>query len=772
MTDQPATGPAATARATASDGGPTAPAGRTGPQLIAYADRLGGDVAGLAALLDGPLAGAFDGVHVLPFFTPFDGVDAGFDPRDHTVVDPRLGTWEDVRRLADGRAVMADVIVNHVSAESAQFQDVRDRGSDSPWAPMFLTLGSVFPDGATEQDLARIYRPRPGLPFTAMTLGGERHLVWTTFTPDQVDIDLRTTQAWDYLTSVVDALTSGGVTMLRLDAVGYTGKEAGTDCFMTPATDEYTRRIVAHAHARGAQVLVEVHGHYLQQIEIARQVDLVYDFALPPLVLHALTAADLAPLDRWLGLRPANAVTVLDTHDGIGIVDVGPSDLRPGEPGLLPPQDIDALVERIHANSSGTSRQATGAAASNLDLYQVNCTFYDALGGDDRRYVLARLIQLFVPGSRRSTTWACSPGRTTWSCSPRPGSAATSTGTATRTPRSPRRSGTRRSGRSSPPCGCAPRTRRSAGRSSTRCPARPRGCAGRPGRMSPSSSSTPPPGRSRCARAPQVRSARCCRTRTWCPGLPDARSGPRGRGPGRGPAVAVPVPREEVPMARTRHQEHRPVEERREQLLEAAAAVAREGGLAAVTTRTVTERAGLANGAFHYCFASRVELVEALLDREVMALVHVVGAGAFERTDPVAALRGALDLYLGAVRADPERHLLLAELGVSVARRDPERSAAARRDADRAVGDGLARWSHRVRLSWSVPIDALAAALTSAGAGLGMLWLTTRDDAVVAAAADVAAAGLAALCVPVAGGADGAAHGEGGDGGSAGAPAP
>ncbi len=369
-----------------------------GPQLITYADRLAGDVAGVTALLDGPLAGAFGGVHVLPFFTPFDGVDAGFDPRDHTQVDPRLGTWDDVRTLAQGRDVMADVIVNHVSAQSAQFLDVRERGEDSPHAPMFLTLGSVFPRGATEDDLTRIYRPRPGLPFTAMTLGGRRRLVWTTFTPDQVDIDLRTPQAWEYLTSVIDALTSGGVTMLRLDAVGYTGKEAGTDCFMTPATDAYTERIVEQAHARGAQVLVEVHGHHTQQIDIARKVDLVYDFALPPLVLHALTTGDLEPLDGWMAIRPANSVTVLDTHDGIGIVDVGTSDLAPGEPGLLAPEKIDALVERIHDNSGGTSRQATGAAASNLDLYQVNCTFYDALARDDRRYALARLIQLFVPG--------------------------------------------------------------------------------------------------------------------------------------------------------------------------------------------------------------------------------------------------------------------------------------------------------------------------------------------------------------------------------------
>lgn len=371
---------------------------RRGPQLIAYADRLGGDLARLKGLLDGPLRGAFDGVHVLPFFDPYDGADAGFDPRDHTVVDPRLGTWRDVTVLAEDYVVMSDVIVNHVSADSPQFVDVRARGEESPWAGMFLTMSAVFPEGATEADLAAIYRPRPGLPFTAMRLGDRRRLVWTTFTPEQVDLDLTHPAGWAYLTAVIDALTAAGVTMLRLDAVGYTGKEAGTDCFMTASAHELMRRISEHAHARGAVVLVEIHGHHSQQIEIARSVDLVYDFALPPLVLHALTAADLEPLAQWLRIRPANCVTVLDTHDGIGVVDVGESDLAPGRAGLLAPEKIDALVERIHENSGGGSRLATGAAASNLDLYQVNCTFFDALGRDDRRYLLARLIQLFVPG--------------------------------------------------------------------------------------------------------------------------------------------------------------------------------------------------------------------------------------------------------------------------------------------------------------------------------------------------------------------------------------
>lgn len=371
----------------------------TGPQLITYADRLGGDLAGLRDLLRGPFAGAFDGVHVLPFYVPFDGADAGFDPQDHTTVDPRLGGWRDVRALADDVTVMADVIVNHVSASSERFLDVLRHGERSPWQDMFLTFDAVFPGGATEEELVRVYRPRPGLPFTAVRLAGRPRLVWTTFTSQQIDLDIGSRGAWEYLTSIVDRLTGSGVSQLRLDAAGYVGKRRGTDCFLTAEALAFVRRLTGYARDRGAQILVEVHGHYRQQIEIAKEVDLVYDFVLPPLVLHALTARDPGPLSRWLDLRPANCVTVLDTHDGIGIVDVGTNELRPGEPGLLTGPQIEALVESIHANSGGSSRRATGAAASNLDLYQVNCTFYDALGRDDRAYLLARLLQLFVPGT-------------------------------------------------------------------------------------------------------------------------------------------------------------------------------------------------------------------------------------------------------------------------------------------------------------------------------------------------------------------------------------
>lgn len=368
-------------------------------QLITYADRLGGSLAGLREVLTGPLAGLFGGVHVLPFFEPYDGADAGFDPVDHTRVDPRLGTWDDVAGLATDRDLMVDVIVNHVSSESPQFLDWLARGRASEFDGMFLTLGGVFPDGAREDDLLRLYRPRPGLPFTPYgRADGTRRLVWTTFTPRQVDVDVAHPATRAYLLRVLDTLAAAGVTSVRVDAVGYAVKTPGTTSFMTPETYAFIDEITAWCRERGLEVLVEVHSYYRHQIEIARRVDRVYDFALPPLVLHALTAGDADPLLEWLRIRPVNAVTVLDTHDGIGVVDVGADPLDPARAGLLTPQQIHDLVESVHENSGGTSRQATGAAAANVDLYQVNCTFYDALARDDRRYLLARAVQLLTPG--------------------------------------------------------------------------------------------------------------------------------------------------------------------------------------------------------------------------------------------------------------------------------------------------------------------------------------------------------------------------------------
>ena len=370
-------------------------------QLITYVDRFGGGgLRDLQALLAGPLQGVFGGVHLLPFFHRIDGADAGFDPIDHTQVDSRLGDWADVKALTQQLDVMADVIVNHMSSESPQFLDYSARGADSSYDGLFLSFDTVFPQGATERDLLAIYRPRPGLPFTVATLAnGQKKVLWTTFTPSQLDIDVAHPQGRAYLQGILQTLAGSGIRMVRLDAVGYAIKKPGGSSFMMPETFAFIAEFAAQARALGIEVLVEIHSHYQRQIEIARRVDWVYDFALPPLVLHAFFNGTAVPLKRWIGVRPNNALTVLDTHDGIGIIDIGAdAQDRLGRPGLVPPAELDALVERIHANSQGASRLATGAAASNLDLYQVNCTFYDALGRDDAAYLAARAIQFFMPG--------------------------------------------------------------------------------------------------------------------------------------------------------------------------------------------------------------------------------------------------------------------------------------------------------------------------------------------------------------------------------------
>jgi sucrose phosphorylase len=368
-------------------------------QLITYVDRLsGGGFNQLNNLLKGPLSRVFGGAHLLPFFTPIDGADAGFDPIDHTQVDARFGTWEDVLALSGTVELVADLIVNHVSSSSPQFLNYSKNGNASKYAGMFLTWDRVFPEGASESDILSIYRPRPTVPFSPlMLLSGEKKLFWTTFNPEQIDIDVRHPQAEAYLDSILHKFQAAGIKMIRLDAAGYAIKKPGTSCFMIPETFDFISELTEKAHTLGIEVLVEIHSHYLKQVEIARQVDWVYDFALPPLVLHALFNGDSRPLAKWLSISPRNAVTVLDTHDGIGVIDVGADDVD-GTPGLLAPEEIDSLVETIHLKSNGQSKKATGAAANNLDLYQVNCTFFDALGGRKADYLIARAIQFFAPG--------------------------------------------------------------------------------------------------------------------------------------------------------------------------------------------------------------------------------------------------------------------------------------------------------------------------------------------------------------------------------------
>ena len=366
-------------------------------QLITYADRITGkDINALTALLKGPLKDVFAGVHLLPFYNPIDGSDAGFDPIDHSEVDARIGTWSDIQALGKDHDLMADLIVNHVSAQSFQFQDVLAKGKGSEFWDLFLTKEDVFPNGMSDQEQQAIYRPRPGSCFTPMKCGdGQTYDFWTTFTDNQIDINVKVEAGIAYLNNVLTKFSANNVNIIRLDAAGYAIKQAGTNCFMLDETFAYLDKLSKQANDLGMETIAEIHSHYQTQVAVAKRVNMVYDFALPPLILHSLFNNDVDALLKWLQISPRNCLTVLDTHDGIGIIDAGPMG---DKPGLLNASQIDNLVETMHANSNNQSRKATGAAASNVDLYQVNCTYYDALGANDFDYLLSRAIQFFAPG--------------------------------------------------------------------------------------------------------------------------------------------------------------------------------------------------------------------------------------------------------------------------------------------------------------------------------------------------------------------------------------
>ncbi len=366
------------------------------PQLITYPDSLGGDLATVADLLDGPLAGLFRGVHILPPF-PSSG-DRGFAPLTYREIHPRFGTWQDVRRIAERHDVMVDIMVNHLSRRSAEFQDFQRRGRQSPHADLFITLDKVWPDGDPPVvDVARIFLRKPGSPFTTITIGdtGRQERVWTSFGTatwsEQVDLDVTSAATRDLITEWLRFLAAQQVRIVRLDAVGYVIKKPGTNCFMVePEIYEFLDWITSVAGSLELVVLPEVHDRYATHQRLAAHRYWTYDFVLPGLVLHAFHTGTAQRLAAHLSRSPEAQFTTLDSHDGIPI--------RPDLDNILTPAEMLALAERVQARGGNVNRILSDAHAEDVDVHQLNCTYHAALDADDDRYLAARAIQLFAKG--------------------------------------------------------------------------------------------------------------------------------------------------------------------------------------------------------------------------------------------------------------------------------------------------------------------------------------------------------------------------------------
>lgn len=369
--------------------------------LITYGDivRSPGEppLATLGSFLFPHIARVINTVHILPFY-PYSS-DDGFSVIDYRQVDPDLGAWSDIARLGETFRLMFDAVVNHVSAQSDWFEAfLRD---DPDLRDYFTVVVDDF-------DTSAVFRPRE-LPLLTEfeTTAGPRK-VWTTFSADQIDLNFANPAV---LLEVVDTLllyVAKGAGLIRLDAIAFIWKESGTSCIHLPETHRIIQlmRTVLEAVAPKVAIVTETNVPHQENISYfgdgSNEANMVYNFALPPLVLHTFHTGDTQILSRWAERLEAPSGTTtffnfLASHDGIGVG---------GGRGWLTDIDIDRLAERT-TQLGGRVSYKTGTDGNRV-AYELNINFLDALGDpaeldvDEhlvaRRFLTSQAIMLALRG--------------------------------------------------------------------------------------------------------------------------------------------------------------------------------------------------------------------------------------------------------------------------------------------------------------------------------------------------------------------------------------
>lgn len=325
-------------------------------------------LATLATFFDAHLHDLVSGIHILPFF-PYSS-DDGFSVIDYREVNPDLGTWDHIHSIAGSFRLMVDAVINHISAKSDWFEGFL--AGESAFEHTFITVDP-------NSDLSAVVRPRD-LPLLTpvKTPAGERH-VWTTFSADQIDLNFANP---DVMLEILDLLlfyVRNGAQLIRLDAIAFLWKEIGTSCIHLPQTHRAVKlmREVLEAVAPWVYIITETNVPHEENISYfgngKDEAHLVYQFALPPLVLHTLLTGDASHLSAWaddLSL-PSEHVTFfnfLASHDGIG--------LRPVQ-DILPQAAIEHMVAQMEARAGGISYRRVGE--KQRSPYELNINYFDAL---------------------------------------------------------------------------------------------------------------------------------------------------------------------------------------------------------------------------------------------------------------------------------------------------------------------------------------------------------------------------------------------------------
>ncbi|WP_440923194.1 alpha-amylase family glycosyl hydrolase [Candidatus Pelagibacter sp.] len=337
----------------------------------------------------------FNAIHFLPFYP--SSSDSGFAVKDHYKIEKKIGNWSDIKKISKSSHVMADIVINHSSARGLWFKNFLKK--KRPGKDYFLTVNSKF-------NTSKVVRPRDHKLLKKIDIFNKSDYLWRTFSADQIDLDFKNPSVLLRFIKIMVHLMSKGVTIFRLDAIAYLWKKNGTNCINLKQTHEIVKLLRLISNLLNVETIIITETNLPEKENLSYfgkndEANWIYNFSLPPLLIHAFLFENSSYLNKWSKKLP-NAkfqnsyLNFIASHDGIG--------MRPTE-GILNKESLNDFLKRLKKNGSKFSYRKVQNKSKKV--YEANITVYDALKKSDtdpngkfflERYIAAHAIMISFEG--------------------------------------------------------------------------------------------------------------------------------------------------------------------------------------------------------------------------------------------------------------------------------------------------------------------------------------------------------------------------------------
>ena len=337
----------------------------------------------------------FNTIHFLPFYP--SSSDSGFSVKDHYKIENKLGNWSDIKKISKSNDIMADMVINHSSARGLWFRNFLK--NKKPGKNYFLTIDSKF-------DTSKVIRPRDHKLLKKINIFNKKEYLWRTFSADQLDLNFKNPSVLLRFIKIMINLINHGVTVFRLDAIAYLWKESGTKCINLKQTHEIIKLLRTICSYLNVETIIVTETNLPEKENLTYfgkndEANWIYNFSLPPLLIHAFLFENSSYLNQWSKKLPITKngnsyLNFISSHDGIGI--------RPTE-GIFDKKVLNNFLKRLKKNGSKFSYRKVQNKLKKV--YEANITVFNALKKTDydlkgkfflERYVSAHSIMISFEG--------------------------------------------------------------------------------------------------------------------------------------------------------------------------------------------------------------------------------------------------------------------------------------------------------------------------------------------------------------------------------------